>query len=129
MGASSSLGSLLRRTASSSGVGEVLYSSPEGSKSASEPEGSPALGPSSSPGCPCGILRLPVPLLPDIPFAGTPPVGCPFAEFLAIPTWKKWEHSSSGSLSHHHDKGTHVDPREIMARSEHSSVQGNEDMP
>ena len=28
-----------------------------------------------------------IPLLPDLPFIDTPPVGCPFAEFLAISTF------------------------------------------
>ena len=40
----------------------------------SDPEGSLALGPSSSPACPTGTLPLPVPPLRNIPFVGTPPV-------------------------------------------------------
>ena len=71
---------------------------------ASEPEDSPAPGPSGSLACPPRTLPLPVPPLPDIPFIGTPPVGCPFAEFLAIPTQKKQDHSLSNSLGVHHDK-------------------------
>ena len=96
---------------------------------ASEPEGSPAPGPSSSPTHPPQTPSLPVPPLPDIPFVGTPLVGFPFAEFLAVFTQKKWDYSSSGSLNDHHDKTTHVDSQEVEARSEHSSAQGNEDMP
>ena len=86
-------------------------------------------GPSSSPACPPRTLSLPVPPLLDIPFVGTPPVGCSFAEFLAIPTCKKWNHSSGSSLSNHHDKRTHVNSQEVKARSELSSAQGNENMP
>ena len=94
-----------------------------------EPEGSPALGPSDSPAFPTGTPPLPVSCLPDIPFVGTPPVGNPFAEFIAGPTQKKGDHSSSSSSSNHCDKRTHVDSQEIKARSEQSSAQGNEDMP
>ena len=97
--------------------------------SASESEGSPAPGSSSSPAHPPRTPPLPLPPLPDIPFVGTPLVGCPFAEFLAIPTQKKWDHSPSGSLSNHHDKRTYVDSQEVKARSEHSSAQGDEDTP
>ena len=60
--------------------------------------------PPGSPACPPSTLQLPVPPLPDISFEGTPPVGHPFAEFLAIPTKKKWDHSPSSLLSNHHDK-------------------------
>ena len=53
---------------------------------ASEPKDSLAQGPSSSQACLPRTPPLPVPSLPDILFVGTPPVGCPFAEFLPIPT-------------------------------------------
>ena len=56
---------------------------------ASEPEGSPAPGPSSSPVHSPRTPPLPVPPLPDILSAGTPLVGCPLAEFLSISTQKK----------------------------------------
>ena len=56
---------------------------------ASEPEGSLAPGPSSSPVHPPGTPPLPVPSLPDISFIGTPSVGHSFAEFLAISIQKK----------------------------------------
>ena len=69
-----------------------------------------------------------MPPLPEILFVDTPLVGCPFVEFLTIPTWKKWDCSSSSSLSNHHDKRTHIDSEEVKARSEHSSAQGDEDM-
>ena len=54
-----------------------------------KPECSPAPGPSSSPAHPPRPPPLPAPLLPYIAVVGTPPVGCPFAEFLSIPTQKK----------------------------------------
>ena len=88
----------------------------------SEPDGSPALAPSSSPACPTRTPPLPVPPLLDISFVGTPPVGHPFAEFLAGPTQKKWDCSSSGSLSNHPKKRTLVDSQEVEARSEHCSA-------
>ena len=56
-------------------------------------------------------------------------MGCPFAEFLAILTQKKWDCSSSGSLSDHHDKKTCVDSQGVEARSKHSSAQGDKDTP
>ena len=94
-----------------------------------KPEGSLAPCPSYSPACPPGTLPLPILPLQDIPFVGTPFIGCPFVESLAIPTQKKWYCSPSNSLGNHHDKRTHVDSQEVEARSEHSSAQGNEDMP
>ena len=96
---------------------------------ASEPEGSLAPGPSSSSTQPPETPPLPVPPLPDIPFVGTPPVRCQFAEFLVIPTQKKQDHSPSGSLINHHNKRTCVNSPEVEARSEHSSAQGDEDTP
>ena len=56
-------------------------------------------------------------------FVGTPPVGCPFVEFIAGPTQKRQDHSSSGSLGDHYGRRTHTDSPEIKARSEHSSTQ------
>ena len=96
---------------------------------ASEPEGSSAPGPSSSPVHPPRTPPLPAPPLPDIPLVGTPLVGFPFSKFLAISTQKKWDCSSSGSLDNHHNKRTCVNSQEVKASSEHSSAQGNEDMP
>ena len=69
-----------------------------------EPEGSWAPDPSDSPAHQTETPPLPVPPLWDIPFVFTQLVGCTFAEFLAIPIQKKWDHSSSSSLSNHHDK-------------------------
>ena len=69
------------------------------------------------------------PLLADLPFVGTPPVGQPFAKFLAISTQKKQGCSSSSSLNHHPSKGTCFNSQEVKARSEHSSTQGNKNMP
>ena len=94
-----------------------------------KPEGSQALDASDSQPHLTGAPPLPVPPLPDSPFVGTPPVGCPFAGFIASPTQKKWDHSSSGSLCNHHNKRTHVDSQEVMARSEHSSTQAKRSHP
>ena len=96
---------------------------------ASKPEGSLAPDPSSSPAWPPRTLPLPVPPLLDIPFVGTPLVGLPFAGVLGVTTWKKWDPSSSSSLGNLHDKRTHDHSQEVKAKSEHSSAQGNEDMP
>ena len=96
---------------------------------ASEPKGSPAPGPSSSPDHPPGTPPLPGASLPDISSVGIPLVGYLIAVFLAIPTQKKWDHSPSSSLRDHCDKRTHVDFQEVEARSKHSSAQGNQDMP
>ena len=95
---------------------------------AHEPEGSLALGPSSSPAYPTGTLPPLVSLLLDIPFVGTPPVGHPFPGFIASPTLKKWDCSSSTSLNDHHDKRTCIGSPEVEIRSEHSSAWGNENM-
>ena len=48
---------------------------------------------------------------------------CLFAEFLAVPTQKKWSHSSSNSFNNHCNKRTCVDPQKVEARSEHSFAQ------
>ena len=96
---------------------------------AAKPDGSLAPGPSSSPAHPPGTPPLPVHSLLDILFVGTPPVGHPFAEFLAIPKQKRWDCSSKSSLDDHCNKRTHADSQEVEARSEHRSAQGNEDMP
>ena len=96
---------------------------------APEPEDLPNPGPSSSPVHPSRTLPLPVPPLPDIPLVGTPPLGCPFAEFIAISTQKKQDCCPSHLLDHHCNKRTHVNSQEVKAKSEHSSTQGNEDTP
>ena len=96
-----------------------------------EPEGSQAPDPSD---CPphqplSSDFTSPSTPLPDIPFVGTTLVGCPFAGFIANPTQKKWDCSSSSSISHHCNKRTHVNSQEVEDKSEHSSTQGKEDMP
>ena len=96
---------------------------------ASESEGSLAPGPSSSQAHPTRTPQPPVTPLQDILSVGTPPMGCPFAEFLASPKQKKQACSTSGSLSNHCDKRVCVDSQEVEARSEHSSAQCNEDTP
>ena len=64
-----------------------------------EPEGSQDPDPSGSPACQTGTLPLPVAPLLDILFVGTPPVGHPFAGFIAGLPQKKWDCFSSSSLS------------------------------
>ena len=112
-----------------SGMVATATQQDEDISAASEPHGSLAPCPSSSPVHPPGTPPLPVPPLLDIPLVGTPPVGHPFAEFLAISTQKKQDCSPSSLLNHHHNKRTHVASQEIKIRSEHSSAQGNKDMP
>ena len=51
-----------------------------------EPHGSPAPGPSGGLTPPPGTQPLPLSSLPNIPLAGTPLVGHPFSDFLAIPS-------------------------------------------
>ena len=96
---------------------------------APRPQEPPALGPSSSPGHLSETPPAVIPLLPDLLFMGTSPVLCLFAEFLAIYTQKKWGHSSSSSLDHHHGKRTYVDSQEVKAGSYHSSTWGDDNMP
>ena len=88
----------------------------------------PAPGPSSSLAHLTGTLPSLVPLLLDIPFVGTPPVGCLFPWFIASPTLKKCIWSSSGSLSDYHNKRTHIGSPEVEVRSEHSSAWGDENI-
>ena len=116
-------------------IGEVLATTTLWGKNtpattaASEPMKPTTLGPSSSPAH-CSESPLPIiPLLPDLPLIGTPPVGCPFAEFLANSTQKKWDHSSSSSLDLHCSKGAHANSKEVKAGSDHSSAQGDDNMP
>ena len=90
---------------------------------------SPTLGSSSSPAYLTDTLPPPAPILPDLPFVGTPPVGHPFVEFIAISSQKKWGCSSSSSLNNHCNRRTHVNSQEVKARSDHSSAQDDEDMP
>ena len=87
-----------------------------------EPCGSPVPGLSGVPTPP------PVSSLPDIPLAGNPLLGCPFAG-LAIPSKEKWDHSPSDLPNHLHVKRTHITSPEVEVRSEHSSTQGNKHMP
>ena len=72
-----------------SGMMATTVQQDEDVPAASEPEGSPVPGPSSSPAYPPGTPPLLVPPLPHIPFVGTPPVGHPFAKFLAVSIEKK----------------------------------------
>ena len=96
---------------------------------ASEPEGWPAPGPSGSPTHLPITPPLPVSPLPDIPFVGTPLMGHPFAEFLAIPTPESETTLPAVALNDHCNKRTYVNSKEVEARSEHNSAQGDEGMP
>ena len=95
---------------------------------APKPEGSLAPDPSSSPAYPTGTPPPLIPFLPDIPFVGTPPVGHPFPGFIASPTPKKWDHSSSSSLGNHYHKRVHISSPEVEVRSKHSSALGDKNM-
>ena len=78
-----------------------------------EPEKSQAPDPSDSPVHQTETLPLQVPPLQDITFVGIPPVGYPFAGFIASPAQEKWDHFPSSSLGDHHYKRTHVDSQEV----------------
>ena len=96
---------------------------------ASNLEGSQVPDPTDSPAHHTGTPPSPLPPLLNIPFVGTPTVGCPFAGFIVSPMQKKWVHSHSsilGVLSH---KWTCVDSKKIEVRSDHSSIQVEDDMP
>ena len=94
-----------------------------------EPEGSQALDPSDSPAHQTGTPSPPAPSLLDIPFVGTPLVGCPFARLIVGPTQQKVNNSSNGTLSDQCNKQTHIDLQEVKVRSKHSSTEGDEDIP
>ena len=57
-----------------------------------KPQCLPVPGPSGVLTPPPVTFPLPASSLPDIPLAGTPLLGCPFAD-LAIPLKGKWDHS------------------------------------
>ena len=88
---------------------------------ASEPEGWPAPGPSC-----IQLIHLELHHFQYLPYQISP-LGCPFAEFLAVSTQKKWDCPSGSSLDNHCNKRTHVDSQEVIARGEHSCAQGDED--
>ena len=94
-----------------------------------EQEGSPVPGPSNSPAYFSETPSPIIPLLPDLPFMGTPLMGCPFTEFLATSTQKKWDHSPSSSFDHHCSKRTCIDSQEVKTGSNHSSTWGNGNTP
>ena len=96
---------------------------------APKPEGSLTLDPLSRPAHPTGPPPPLIPLLPDILFVGTPPVGHSFPGFTASPTLKKWDCFFSSSLCNHHDKRTCISSPEVEVRSRHSSARGNKNMP
>ena len=93
-----------------------------------ELEEPPTPGLSSNPACSTEIPPT-IPLLLDLPFEGTPSMGCSFFESLAGPLQKKRTHSPSRSFGNHHSKRTQVDSPEVEVSSEHSSTQGSDYMP
>ena len=93
------------------------------------PHGSPVPGSLRSLTPPPVTSPLPMSSLSDILLAGTPLLGHPFADFLAIPSKGKWDHSLSDSLNHLHTKRTHITSPEVKVGSEHSSTQGQDHMP
>ena len=74
-----------------------------------------APGLSSSTTCPAETPSPIIPLLPDLPFQGTPSMGHPFYESLAGSLQKKWGHSPSGSFSDHHGMRAWVNSPEVEA--------------
>ena len=96
---------------------------------APKPEESTTPGPSRSPACHSETPPPIIPLLPDLPLMGSPPVGHPFAEYLATSTQKKQGHSTHGSLDLHHSKRICVNSQEVKAWSDHSSIWGNDNTP
>ena len=93
-----------------------------------KPPGSPVAGPSEGLTPPSVTFPLPVSFLPDIPLAGTPLLGNPFADLLAIPSKGKWDHSPSDSPNHLHAKRAHITSPKDEVGSEHSSTQGDNHM-
>ena len=65
----------------------------------------------------------------DIPLAGTPLVGCPFPDFLAIPSQGKQDPSPSGSPDHHHIKRTYACSSEVEVGVESHSTWGDWNTP
>ena len=94
-----------------------------------DPESSQVLNPPDSPAHHTGIPTPLVPPLLDIPIVGTPLVGHPFAWFIVDPMQKREDCFPSSTLGDLHYKWTHVNPQEVEVRSEHSCVQGEEDLP
>ena len=77
-------------------ISEPLVTTPQQGENAPattampEPIESITLGHSGSPALHSETPPPIIPLLLDLPLVGTPPVGHPFAEFLATSTQKKW---------------------------------------
>ena len=93
-----------------------------------EPCDLPVPCPSRVPMPPMATSPLPVSSLPDIPLAGTPLLGHPFA-CLAIPSKGKWDYSPSDSPVCLHIKRTCITSPEVEVRSEHISTQGDDHTP
>ena len=93
-----------------------------------EPCGSPVPDPSEVLTPPLVTSTPPVSSLLDIPLAGTPLQGHPFADLAILPKGK-WDHTPSDSPNHLHTKRDHVTSPEVEVRSEHSSTLGNDHIP
>ena len=87
-----------------------------------EPDEPSVLGLPSSPAHPTETPPPVIPLLPDLPFEGTPSRGHPFLESLAGPL-------PSGSFNDHHGKRSRLNSPEVEVRCEDSSTQGDDYMP
>ena len=93
-----------------------------------EPHGLPVPGPSGVPTPPLVMSTPPVSSLPDIPLAGTPLLGHPFAG-LSIPLKGKWDHFPSDLPNCLHNKRTCINSPEVEVGSEYNSTRGNDHMP
>ena len=109
--------------------GIPTVSEPFPTASEPEPHGLPVPGPSRGLMPPPGTSPLPVSSLPDMPLSGTPLVGCPFSNLLAILSQGKWDHSPNGSLDPHYTKRIHITSSKVEAGSEHRSTWGDDHMP
>ena len=108
------------------GISIISNPCPTASQPQPELHGLPVPGPSGGVTPPPGTSPLPMSSLPDITLAGTPLVGHPFADLLAIPSKGKQDHSPSDSLDHHHTKRTHITSPEVEVGSEYSSTQDDD---
>ena len=94
-----------------------------------EPYCSPVPGPSRGLTPPPGTFPLLVSSLLDTPLSGTPLVGQPFSDFLAIPSQGKHDHSPSALLDHNCTKMTCVSSSKVEVGSEQSCTWDNDHMP
>ena len=110
---------------------ENIPTVPQPCPTAPKPEsyGSPTPGTFGSPIPPPRASPLPVSSLPDIPLVGTPLVGCPFSDFLAVSSEGKQSHPPSSSPGHHDPRKTYVCSPEVEVGVESSFSWGKQDTP